>query len=173
LTALRWPEIFRDRTMTSRKSADEWFAEYGIDHQNPTNKALQWICAPVTFLAVFGFAWAIPVPEQWMEVAPWFNWALVAMAVATLLYVRLSPALGAGLLFFMAIGYTGLTLLELYAPWPVWKISCVVFGLAWAVQFFGHVLEHRNPSLVKDLRFIFIGPAWALSALYRKLGQRY
>lgn len=159
--------------MNSRKSADEWFTEYGIDHQNPTNKAIQWICAPVALLAALGFVWAIPVPLSWMEVVPWFNWALVAMAVVSLFYLRLSPALAAGLLFFMTIGYTGLTVLELYAPWPVWKISCVVFGLAWACQFVGHVIEHRNPSFVKDLWFILIGPAWALSAAYRKVGQRY
>jgi uncharacterized membrane protein YGL010W len=173
LTGPSWREILRAETMLPRKTADEWFAAYGIDHQNAANKAIQWICAPVSFLAVFGFAWAIPVPEAWSEVAPWFNWGLVAIALATAFYIRLSPALAAGLLFFMALGYTGLTILELHAPWPVWKISCVVFGLSWAVSFVGHLIEHRYPSLAKDLWFILIGPAWVLSALYRRLGQRY
>ena len=28
------------------KSADQWFAEYGESHRNPTNKAIHWIAVP-------------------------------------------------------------------------------------------------------------------------------
>jgi len=49
----------------------------------------------------------------------------------------------------------------------------VVFLLAWTGQFIGHVLERRKPSFFKDLLFLLIGPAWLMSFIYKKIGQRY
>ena len=159
--------------MRPKKTADHWFAEYAESHQNHVNELIHWVCVPLIFWCVLGFVWSIPVPEAWVEAAPWFNWALVAMALATLFYTRLSPPLAAGLLFFMAMGYTALVVLDLSSPWPVWKICCLVFLLAWTGQFIGHVLERRKPSFFKDLLFLLIGPAWLMSFIYKKIGQRY
>lgn len=159
--------------MSAKKSADAWFAEYGESHQNHTNELIHWVCVPAIFACVLGFIWSIPVPEAWAEQMPWFNWSLVAIAVATLFYVWLSPALSAGMLFFMAVCYSGLVLLELFAPWPVWKIAAVAFVLAWIGQFIGHKIEGRKPSFFKDVIFLLIGPAWLMSFIYKKIGQRY
>lgn len=159
--------------MHPKKTAADWFAEYAESHQNHLNELINWVCVPLLFWCVLGFVWSIPVPETWLERAPWFNWALVAMAAATIFYTRLSPALAAGLLFFMAMCYTVLVLLDLSAPWPVGKICSVVFVLAWTGQFVGHVLERKRPSFSQDLLFLLIGPAWLLSFVYRKIGQRY
>ena len=65
-----------------RKSADQWFAEYGESHQNHANELIHWICVPVIFFSVLGFIWAIPVPASWEPVVPWFNWSLVAIVAA-------------------------------------------------------------------------------------------
>ena len=159
--------------MSAKKSADQWFAEYGESHQNHTNELIHWICGPVIFACVFGFIWSIPVPEAWQEPVPWFNWVLVAMAVVMVFYVRLSPALSAGMLFFMSVCYSVLVILELSAPWPVWKISAVAFVLAWIGQFIGHKIEGRKPSFFKDVVFLLIGPAWLMSSVFKKIGQKY
>jgi len=159
--------------MSPKKSADAWFAEYGESHQDHTNELIHWVCVPVIFACVFGFVWTIPVPAAWAETVPWFNWSLVAIAVATLFYVWLSPALSAGMLFFMALCYSVLVLLELFAPWPVWQICAVAFALAWIGQFIGHKIEGRKPSFFKDVIFLLIGPAWLMSFVYKKIGQRY
>ena len=159
--------------MTPKKSADQWFAEYGESHQDHTNELIHWICVPVIFACVLGFIWTIPVPEAWQEQVPWFNWALVAMAVVMGFYVRLSPALSAGMFFFMSLCYTALVTLEFAAPWPVWKISAVAFVLAWIGQFIGHKIEGRKPSFFKDVVFLLVGPAWLMSFVYRKIGQKY
>jgi uncharacterized membrane protein YGL010W len=156
-----------------KKSADQWFAEYGESHQDHTNELIHWICVPVIFGCVLGFVWSIPVPETWTHAAPWFNWALVAMALASVFYVRLSPPLAAGLLCFMSACYAALLVLELFAPWPVWQICTVAFVLAWVGQFIGHKIEGKKPSFLNDLVFLLIGPAWLLSFIYRRLGQRY
>lgn len=155
------------------KSADQWFAEYGESHQNDTNETIHWICVPLIFFSVLGFVWSIPRGEAVEAAAPWFNWALVAIALAGGFYFKLSPALSAGLLFFMSLCYAGLLALELLAPWPVWKICAVVFVLAWIGQFIGHKIEGKKPSFFKDVFFLLIGPAWLMSMIYRKLGQKY
>ena len=157
----------------AKKSADAWFAEYGASHQHHTNELIHWVCVPVIFGCVLGFIWTIPVPIAWQETVPWFNWMLLAMIVATAFYAWLSPALSAGLLFFMALCYSMLVLLDLFAPWPVWKICAVVFVLAWIGQFTGHTIEGKKPSFLKDVIFLLIGPAWLMSFVYKKIGQPY
>ena len=159
--------------MSARKTADQWFAEYGESHQHHTNELIHWICVPVIFFCVLGFIWEIPVPEAWEQAVPWFNWTLVAMAIAEAFYVRLSPALSAGLLFFMALCYGGVVSIALWGPRPVWQICSVLFVLAWTGQFVGHIIEGRKPSFLKDLAFLLVGPAWLMSMVYKKLGQKY
>jgi uncharacterized membrane protein YGL010W len=159
--------------MAARKSADDWFAEYGESHQDDTNELIHWICVPLIFFCVLGFVWTIPVPAAWEDAVPWFNWTLVGIALAMAFYVRLSPALSAGLLFFMSLCYGGLVALELDAPWPVGKICAVVFVLAWIGQFIGHKIEGKKPSFFKDVVFLLIGPAWLMSMVYKKIGQKY
>jgi len=159
--------------MAAKKSADQWFAEYGESHQDDTNELIHWICVPLIFFSVLGFVWTIPVPVAWEESISWFNWVLVAIALAMVFYVRLSPPLSAGLLLFMAVCYSGLMMLDLSAPWPVWKICSVIFVAAWIGQFIGHKIEGKKPSFFKDVVFLLIGPAWLMSMVYRKLGQKY
>jgi uncharacterized membrane protein YGL010W len=59
---------------------------------------------------------------------------------------------------------------ELY---PLWGISLVVFAVAWIGQFYGHKVEGKKPSFLKDVQFVLIGPMWLMSAVYRKLGIKY
>ena len=159
--------------MAARKTADEWFAEYGESHQDHTNELIHWICVPVIFCSALGFAWTIPVPAAWLAVVPWFNWTLAAMGLASLFYVWLSPALSAGMMFFMSLCYALLVAIDLLAPWPVWQVCTVAFVLAWIGQFIGHKIEGRKPSFFRDGLFLLIGPAWLMSFVYQKFGQRY
>ncbi len=156
-----------------KKTADQWFAEYGESHQDHTNELIHWICVPVIFCCVLGFIWSVPVPGTLEEKAPWFNWALPTVLAAWFFYARLSPVLSVGLLLFMSLCYASIALIEWLAPWPVWKICLVAFVLAWIGQFVGHRIEGRKPSFFKDVVFLLIGPAWLMSFVYRKLGQKY
>jgi uncharacterized membrane protein YGL010W len=160
-------------TLAMKKSADDWFAEYGESHQHHTNELIHWVCVPVIFFCVLGLIWSLPVPEEWSERSPWFNWGLVAIALVTLFYVWLSPALSAGMLFFMSMCYTGIAVLENFAPWPMRWICLGLFVLAWIGQFIGHKIEGKKPSFLKDVIFLLIGPAWLMSFLYKKIGQKY
>ena len=159
--------------MSEKKSADQWFAEYGESHQDHTNELIHWICVPLIFFSLLGFVWTIPAPDLLAELLPGFNWALIAIFGAMLFYVQLSLRLSAGLLAFMALCYWLIVALELFDVFPVWKISAVTFVLAWIGQFIGHKIEGRKPSFFNDLVFLLIGPAWLMSLVYKKLGQRY
>lgn len=156
-----------------KKTADQWFAEYGESHQHHANELIHWICVPVIFFCVIGLIWSIPVPAALGQQLWWFDWALPAMALALMFYVRLSPLLSAGLFAFMTFCYAGVLALAMFAPWPVWQICLTLFVLAWIGQFIGHKIEGKKPSFLKDVLFLLIGPAWLLSHIYRKAGQRY
>lgn len=156
-----------------KKTADQWFVEYAKCHQHRANRVLHAVCGPVILCSLLGFIWGVPVPEAWQELAPWFNWALVGIAAILVFYVRLSPALSAGLLFFLAMGYTVIVLTDLFVPWSVGAVSAGAFVLAWTGLVVGRILERGAPSFTRDLWFLYLGPAWLVSRVYRRLGQAY
>jgi len=56
---------------------------------------------------------------------------------------------------------------------PLWAIAVIVFALAWVGQFYGHKVEGKKPSFLKDIQFLLIGPAWLMHFIYRRLGITY
>ena len=156
-----------------RKSADQWFAEYGESHQDDTNELIHWICVPTIFYCVLGLLWAVPVPAALHALLPWFHWVHPFALAALGFYFRLSVPLAFGLLGFMAVCYTLLELQSIWCPFPIWKSSLGLFVLAWIGQFIGHKLEGKKPSFLKDVVFLLIGPAWLMHFVYKKLGLAY
>lgn len=158
--------------MNTKKTADQWFLEYGESHQDHTNKLFHWICVPVIFYSVAGLLWSIPLPAFFSAV-PLLNWATLALVLVFLYYVRLSLPLAFGMLLFMATVVGLLLLHEKACPFPIWKSSLILFVLAWIGQFIGHKIEGKKPSFFKDVQFLLIGPAWLMHFIYRKLGIGY
>ena len=62
-----------------------------------------------------------------------------------------------------------ITWIEIIDP-SIWKLSMLIFILAWIGQFIGHKIEGQKPSFFEDIKFLLIGPAWLLSFIYKKLG---
>ncbi len=149
------------------KRIDALLNEYGGEsHQNPTNKAVHWICVPVIVWCVMGFLYALPAPDA----LGGFGWLAVVSVLALLYYIALSRTLAVGMLIYLALGWLIISGVEA-AGGSVWKVSAVVFVLAWIGQFWGgHKVEGKKPSFFKDVQFLLIGPAWLLSFLYRRLG---
>ncbi len=156
-----------------RKTADQWFAEYGDSHQDDTNELIHWICVPTIFCCVLGLIWSIPVPALLAGPARWFNWAQPVALAVLLFYLRLSGPLAAGMFIFIGVCYG---LIEWHAaacPFAVWKSSLILFTLAWIGQFIGHKIEGKKPSFFHDVVFLLIGPAWLLHFIYKKAGLKY
>ena len=148
-------------------------AEYGESHQNPTNKLVHWVCVPLIMFSLLGLLWSVPVPAAIRDVSPWLNWGTLVMALALLYYVRLSGRLALGMVLVWVAMAASLRVVAGTAALPLWTICLLIFALAWVGQFWGHKVEGKKPSFLKDLQFLLIGPLWLLHFVYRSLGWEY
>lgn len=148
--------------------------EYGASHQNPTNKLIHWVCVPLILFALLGLLLSVPVPAAVARRAgPWLNWATLVMAGALLYYLRLSGRLALGMVLVWLGLAAGLRGLEHLGGRPLWGPCLLIFALAWVGQFWGHRVEGKKPSFLKDVQFLLIGPLWLLHFVYQHLGWGY
>lgn len=152
------------------RTLDQWFEEYSVSHQNPTNKAIHYICVPAIFFSIIGILMSIPgtflisilhLNQPLIE-----NWAFVAVVFVLIFYSRLSTTVAIKMAFFslfcmIANFYIGKVI-------QLWLFSIVVFVVAWVGQFYGHKIEGKKPSFLKDLQFLLIGPAWVIENLFSR-----
>lgn len=149
--------------------------EYGESHRNETNKAIHWLCVPLIFLSVLGLLASIPAGPlvAWLGDGPYANWAGVALVLVLIYYVSLSIPLSIGMMLFGALCLYVLNQLSSLQGTPLWLTSIVIFVLAWIGQFYGHKIEGKKPSFLKDIQFLLIGPAWLMHFVFRKIGIPY
>lgn len=157
------------------RKIDSLFEEYGQSHQNKLNKRIHWICVPAIFWSLVGILYSIPTPSigNSTELLQPLNWAILALILVLVYYIRLSPALAIGMLVFSLLCLKSAEQLINLFPFALWKFASAIFVLAWAGQFYGHKVEGKKPSFLKDLQFLLIGPAWLLHFIYIKLGLKY
>lgn len=150
------------------RTIENWLSEYGESHQNPTNKLVHWICVPVIFFCVVGLLYGVKLGISLTPTIP-LNLAMVVLVVTIFYYVRLSPTLAAGMTLFAGFCLWICQLIEASGV-ALWQVCLVLFILAWIGQFWGHKIEGKKPSFLKDLQFLMIGPAWLMSFIYQRLG---
>lgn len=151
------------------KTINQWLAEYGESHQNPTNKTVHWICVPLIFFSIVGLLYSIKLPFFSLGDMEG-NVALIILGFTLVYYFTLSKSLTVGLLLFTSLCVYLCYLIEQSSFAPLWQVSITVFVLAWIGQFWGHKVEGKKPSFLKDLQFLMIGPAWLMSFIYQRLG---
>lgn len=147
------------------KSIYDWFKEYAESHQNTVNKRIHWICVPVIFFSIVCLLSTLSLGDN-------ITVATLAMLAVTVFYVRLSPKLSLGLVLFYWICLWGAEALK-QLPIPLWQSAIILFVLAWVGQFYGHHVEGKKPSFLKDLQFLLIGPAWLMGFVYQRLGIKF
>jgi uncharacterized membrane protein YGL010W len=155
---------------------DHLFAEYGESHSDETNKTIHWICVPVIFFSIIGMLASIPsgIVQSFLgDGNPYANWAGVALIFVIVYYVSLSIPLGIGMMLFGVLCMMLSDVITRFDIAPLWVISLVLFVLAWIGQLYGHKVERKRPSFLKDLQFLLIGPAWLLHFVYKRLGIPY
>ena len=159
------------------KTSQQWFDEYGVSHQNPTNKAIHWFCVPVILFTTLGLFWSIPAgPLEGLlegELAPYSNWATALVLVALVFYgtLRWTIFLGMGVVSVLCLW--GNMQIEASFDTPLWLISAALFFISWVGQFIGHKIEGVKPSFFQDIQFLLVGPAWLLHFIYKKSGIPY
>ncbi|HQW84408.1 MAG TPA: DUF962 domain-containing protein [Ferruginibacter sp.] len=150
------------------KTIQQWLSEYGESHQNLTNKTIHWICVPAIFFSIVGLLYGIKLPFAISGIK--INVAIIVLALVTIYYISLSKTLWIGLLLFALFCLWLCNLVEVANFIPLWLFSLIVFTVAWVGQFYGHKVEGKKPSFLKDIQFLMIGPAWLMSFIYKKLG---
>ncbi len=157
------------------RKIDALLEEYGSSHKDPLNKKVHWICVPLIFWSVVALFYAIPNdPLTYVLGDGLFNnWAVIVLIFALIYYLTLSIPLAIGLFIFAIICLAVARWVDNLQILPLWGVALIVFFLAWVGQFYGHKVEGKKPSFLKDLQFLLIGPAWLMHFIYEKLGIKY
>jgi len=152
------------------RTAQEYFDEYALSHQNKTNIAIHYLCVPLIFFSVIGLLMSIPstfLENLFGLYNPLLeNWAIVIGALLSIFYMRLGFWYFAQMLFVILLcvvlnfWLSNLTNLQ--------NASLSIFIIAWLGQFYGHRVEGVKPSFLKDLQFLLIGPLWVIQKIGAK-----
>lgn len=146
------------------KTAQNWFDDYAVSHQNKTNQTIHYICVPAIFFSIIGLLFSIPSSflEELLGLYNPFieNWAAIAVMGMLLFYARLGLWSFINMFFFSLICIIGNYYMSSFGN-IAW-ISLIIFAIAWIGQFYGHHIEGKKPSFIKDLQFLLIGPLWVL-----------
>ncbi len=152
------------------KTLQQWFDEYAVSHQNPTNKSIHYICVPLIFFSIVGLLMSIPFPDlpvhfdyQYLVL----NWATVVLVFVFVFYLCLSVAIAISMFIFSILCILCNAMIA--QSTSLWIASLVIFAVAWIGQFYGHRIEGRKPSFLKDLQYLLIGPAWVMNHLLKNM----
>jgi len=152
------------------KKASQWFAEYGVSHQNPTNKLVHFICVPAIFWSIIGLLAVVKLPflEAFVP-ANYAHLGTLLITITLIFYMSISFSIFIGMTVITILCLQLCTIIEQSGISLLW-LSLTVFILAWVGQFWGHKIEGAKPSFFKDIQFLLVGPAWIMGFIYKKLG---
>lgn len=146
------------------RTLNQWFDEYAESHQNKTNQLIHYICVPAIFFSIIGMLMSIPtdfITNLFELNNPYIeNWGTITLTFLLIFYLRLSFSTFLKMLIFSAI----CVILNYFLGQkiPLFYTSLAIFVIAWIGQFYGHKIEGKKPSFLKDLQFLLIGPAWVI-----------
>ena len=140
------------------RRVDQLLAHYGESHRHPTNKRIHYAAVPLIMLSLVGLIYALH---------PYAAYAFLAASMVY--YLRLS------LVFFITMLAGSALLLALVHLMGEQRVAiCAsIFVVAWIFQFIGHKVEGKKPSFFEDLQYLWVGPLFVLSPLFKKLGIRW
>ena len=148
------------------KSINAWLSEYGESHQNPMNKRVHFICVPLIFFSIVGLLYNIKLTYAFEIEITLAHLMLVGVAIY---YFFLSVPIAIGMILYSAFCLMLCYIIE-ESTKHLFIVSILLFVLAWIAQFYGHNIEGKKPSFLKDMQFLLIGPAWIMSFLLKKTG---
>ncbi|MEC5158745.1 Mpo1 family 2-hydroxy fatty acid dioxygenase [Chryseobacterium sp. MP_3.2] len=156
------------------RKIDKMFSEYAESHQNQTNKLIHWICVPLIFWSILGFISLIPAPHIFIL----YFGAISVVSILTIIavsvfYFRLSWRIAIIMFFIMLLLEHFIYFVNVTFEQKSWIVFLSVFILSWIGQFYGHKIEGKKSSFLKDLQFLLVGPIWLLSFVLKKFGLKY
>lgn len=148
------------------RTLDQWFDEYALSHQNETNKMIHYMCVPAIFISVVGLLMCIKLSFLGLNLPIFENLAFIALIFVLLFYFRISTFMAIKMFIFSIVCLVLNYYISKYIS--LWKFSVSLFVIAWIAQFYGHKIEGKKPSFLKDLQFLMIGPAWVIENLFKR-----
>ncbi|MFC5520343.1 DUF962 domain-containing protein [Polaromonas jejuensis] len=140
------------------RKVDRLLAHYGESHQNPRNELIHFIAIPLIMLSLVGMLFALH---------PYV--AYVFIAASMVYYARLS-----WVFLLTMVLWSAVTIVLVFAMGPRrLQICLAIFVGAWILQFIGHKMEGKKPSFLEDIQYLWVGPLFALSKLFGKVGIRW
>lgn len=149
--------------------------EYSESHQNQTNKFIHWICVPLIFWSIIAVFYSVPNALLKESIGNYFlaNWAVILLIPVVLYYFSLSTTIATGMVVFISFCLFISEIILIISDFPLWGIAIIVFIISWIGQFYGHKIEGKKPSFLKDIQFLLIGPAWLMHFIFRRIGIKY
>jgi len=146
---------------------DNWLVRYEEAHRDILRPAVFWAAVPLLVLGVTGVLWNLPVPRQFHEISPLLNWGSTFLMVAAIYYFIISLSLAIGLLpFLLGLASIQMWLSSSALPATAVAVTLLIAGIVGLAAGRGGSAR----ALLQDLQLIMIGPAWLLSALYKRFG---
>ena len=156
------------------RKIDQLFTEYAESHQNEKNKLIHWICVPLIFWSILGFISLIPAPHFFIQYFGAISIiSLIAISLVTIYYFSLSWRTALIMIFIMLLLEHLVYFINISFEQQSWIFFLAVFILSWIGQFYGHKIEGKKPSFLKDLQFLLIGPIWLLHFVLKKFRLKY
>ncbi len=148
------------------RTLNQWFNEYGVSHQNPTNKLIHYICVPAIFFSVVGLLMCVKINFYNLNLPIIENLAFLILIFVMIFYFRISVSMAIRMTIFSIICLVLNNFISNFIS--LWIFSLSTFIIAWIGQFYGHKIEGKKPSFIDDLQFLMIGPAWVIENLFSK-----
>ena len=136
--------------------------EYEESHRHPVNIKIHWVAEPLAILALMALAQSVSV----------FGVSLLWPFLAAMLFYFASLSLKAAASFLPVI-VAFIIVIGIFndlAAVSTWRWALPLFAICWFALLGGHKIEGRVPSVFQNPNLIFVGPAWLLRRVFRRLG---
>ena len=143
------------------RTLNQWFDDYSVSHQNPTNKTIHYICVPAIYMSVIGLLMSLKFSFFLMPFPFLGSLAFPALFAVLWFYYKISRAMCLKMFVFSMVCVLLNLIIAHFTNLFYW--SLIIFAIAWIGQFYGHKIEGKKPSFLKDLQFLMIGPAWVIN----------
>jgi uncharacterized membrane protein YGL010W len=145
---------------TPLRRVDRLLEHYAASHRHPSNELIHCIAIPCIMLSLIGLLYAVnPLA------------ALLFLAASLVYYWRLSKVFLVSMMvvtLLMLVAVAALRVAGVLLP------ACItIFVVAWIFQFIGHRIEGKKPSFFEDVQYLWVGPLFVLSLLFRRIGVRW
>ncbi len=146
---------------------DGWLERFSVAER--PMPVVYWLAVVAAIVGTVGVLWSLPVPAEFYDISPLFNWGSAFLMVAAVYYFIISLSLAIGLLPFL-IGLAAFQMWLAGASGDAFNISIGLVAVGLGGLWLGHRRRQGIAGVIGDLQYIMLAPAWLLSVVYRWLG---